>query len=292
MIICIPTRGREDSKLQTTVKNLPNSYLDKVYFFTEPRSVNDLAKVIPNQCKVIPVPEHLEDMGISGKRQYIVDWAYANEFYKIWQVDDSLRFCENTGIHPSLGKGPQLLGFKNNDDLIPHIVDMENKLDEYAMVGHLNRSGTYQQRLKTETVFDDIENARMYSSFGLNVKLFVENNIRFDMLQKVNNDNSLSLMEDYSVILQLLTKGFNILQLGSWCFDKRSFSGKGGCTSERSSERQTNVCKALAKQYPDYVTVTDVKDENKKEVVKNNVKISWKKIKDSRIPTPPKNTLF
>ena len=131
----------------------------------------------------------------------------------------------------------------------------------------------------------------MYTSLGINTKFFAENDIRFDYLQNKYGDDSLSLMEDYTVQLQLLTKGFKTIQIGTWCFDKASFSGKGGCADERNIERQKNVCDKLHETFPDYVKVVEAKDETKKESVKYNVQISWKKLSDiGKVPEVSKQS--
>ena len=278
IIICIPTHKRETEKEQRTIKWLPEELYDKVYFFTDESRVELLRPNIPAKCNIIPVPSELGIKGISGKRQFIVDWANKNEHYKIWQIDDSVDLCENVGLHPTLQKGPQLLRIREKQKLFPLLQEMSNLLDTYPLAGHLNRSGTYQQRIKCEDVKDNQENKRMYTSLGINTKFFIENDIRFDYLQTKYQDDTLSLMEDYAVQLQLLTRGFKTIQIGSWCFDKASFTGKGGCADERNIERQKNVCEKIKDSFPDFVKIVEAKDETKKDSVKYNIQISWKKL--------------
>lgn len=290
-IICIPTHKRENEKEQRTIKWLPESLYDKVYFFTDETRADLLKHIVPAKCNIVPVPQELGIKGIAGKRQFIVEWANRNGFQKIWQIDDSVDLCENVGLHPTLQAGPQLLRIKEKDKLIPLLQEMSNLLDDYPLAGHLNRSGTYQQRIKSPNVYEHQENKRMYTSLGINTKFFVENDIRFDYLQNKYGDDSLSLMEDYTVQLQLLTKGFKTIQIGTWCFDKASFSGKGGCADERNIERQKNVCDKLHETFPDYVKVVEAKDETKKESVKYNVQISWKKLSDiGKVPEVSKQS--
>ena len=280
LIICIPTHKRESEKEQRTIKWLPESLYDKVYFFTDETRVELLRSSVPSKCNIIPVPSELGIKGIAGKRQFIVEWANSNGFEKIWQIDDSVDLCENVGLHPTIQKGPQLLRIRDKEKLLPLLQEMSNLLDDYPLAGHLNRSGTYQQRIKSSDVFENQENKRMYTSLGINTNFFKMHDIKFDYLQTKYQDDSLSLMEDYAVQLQLLTKGFKTIQIGSWCFDKASFSGKGGCTDERNIERQKNVCEKMKDSFPDFVKVVEAKDETKKESVKYNIQISWKKLSE------------
>ena len=280
MIICIPTHKRETENEQRTIKWLPEELYDKVYFFTDESRVELLRPNIPAKCNIIAVPSELSVKGISGKRQFIVEWANAKGFEKIWQIDDSVDLCENVGLHPTLQAGPQLLRIRDKEKLLPLLQEMSNLLDEYPLAGHLNRSGTYQQRIKSTDVFENQENKRIYTSLGINTNFFITNDIRFDYLQNKYQDDSLSLMEDYAVQLQLLTKGFKTIQIGSWCFDKASFSGKGGCADERNIETQKNVCEKMKDSFSDFIKVVEAKDETKKESVKYNIQISWKKLSE------------
>lgn len=280
LMICIPTHKRESEKEQRTIRWLPESLYDKVYFFTDENRVELLRGSVPSRCNIIPVPSELGVKGIAGKRQFIVEWAKLNGFEKIWQIDDSVDLCENVGLHPTIQKGPQLLRIRDKEKLLPLLQEMSNLLEDYPLAGHLNRSGTYQQRIKSDDVFENQENKRMYTSLGINTNFFITNDIRFDYLQTKYQDDSLSLMEDYAVQLQLLTKGFKTIQIGSWCFDKASFSGKGGCADERNIERQKNVCDKMKDSFPDFVKIIEAKDETKKESVKYNIQISWKKLSE------------
>lgn len=231
---------------------------------------------------MISVPEELRPYGIAGKRQFILEWAYKNNHNSVWQLDNQMVFCQNVGLHPTLQKGQQLLRFKSTEEMLPYIKNFKNKLDNYPMVGMLNRSGTYQTRISSEDVKIDIENTRIYASFIIDVNYFMENNIRFDLLSQKFNDPKLSLMEDYSVELQILSKGDKILQVGDWCFDKQSFSS-GGCSSQRTIDTQKATIEALIKIFPQYCKLVEAKDETKKESVKYNIRISWSKFKEKKL---------
>lgn len=270
MLITIPSHNRESSKEQITIRKIPEDFHNNVFFFTDESRVNSLKKAIPSACSVVPVPSELGTKGIAGKRQFILEWS-ESVTPKIWQLDDSLVFCKNAGVHPSLKAGPQLLR-TNDDDFREFYREVSVNLDFYPLVGCLNRSGTYQSRsnaVTDEDVRKNLINKRMYSCLAMRPKFFLEEDIRFDYLQRRYNDDTLSLMEDYALQLQLLTKGFKQLQIGNFCFDKNSGTGKGGCTDERDAKRQRNVAESLKNAFPDFV-----------KVVKKSHKVGWESMPD------------
>jgi hypothetical protein len=287
LIICIPTHMRESVDEQRTLRYIPEEIMHLVYFFTCETRVDLLKEVVPEKCTIIPVPEHLGVKGISGKRQFIVEWAKENNFKKIWQIDDRVEI-ERSFISYE-GKPNLRIGkLQEKNQIIDFLKEMSIHLDTYPIVGHLNRSGTFMERRNNpeETLMENRVNRRIYTSIAVRPDILIENDLRFDFLQQKFNDNSLCLMEDYSLLLQAITKGFNTLQVGNWCFDKSSFSGKGGCTNERTIERQKNVCLKLQQAFPDFVNVVEAKDKVKASTVKFNVRISWKKLNELKNPKP------
>ena len=279
MIICIPTHNRETVNEQTTIRRLPKSLYDKVYFFTCETKVDKLREVIPEECHIIPVPFELGEYGIAGKRQFILEWAYNNNHRKIWQIDDGCTFHQNIGPRED-GKGPMIRVINDNEELVQYLDEMFKLLDDYPVVGTLNRAGTFRDR-EGDKCFLNRENGRLYTNIAMDTKILVENDIRFDILQKEFNDQSLSIMEDYAMLLQLVSKGFKSLQMGNWCFDKTSFV-KGGCSGVRNAELQKKTAECLRSLYPNHVTVVEAKDSVKKDV-KYNVRIAWKKFSDENI---------
>jgi len=242
--------------------------------------VTELEKVVPKSCKIVPVPSDLGVKGISGKRQFIVDWSFENNFQKVWQIDDTLKFCTNIGPRDD-NQGPRLLT-STLDDMRRFFKVIEEKLENYPIVGNLNRAGTYQQRINSKDTYEDFENARIYSSIAVRTDILKENNLRFDYLQVLYKDDSLSLMEDYALLLQTIQAGFKTLQLGSFCFDKESFSGKGGCSDERNLQRQKKICLKMEETFPGLVKAIEAKDKLKSETVGWNVRISWAKLKETK----------
>lgn len=282
--ICIPTHLRESVVEQKTIKYFPEELHENIYFFTCETRVQFLREVIPEKCNIIPVPKELGEMGIAGKRQFIVEWAYSNKFFKIWQLDDRLSLQENIGVYDSDRPTLKILEIKDTKRVIQFANEVEELLNDYTIVGNLNRAGTFMERRNEPPEKAKIhkENARVYTSLALRTDILVENDYRFDYLQKKFNNKSISLMEDYALLIQVIQGGHNTIQMGSFCFDKQSFSGKGGCANERDIDRQKLVCDSLHQAFPLYVKVVEARDDTKAKSVKWNVRISWKKLREDR----------
>ena len=204
------------------------------------------------------------------------------------QVNDSKRisvvFIPDFIVKTLKSRGMELIDLETNlitnkDNTLTWLKDNLSKLDikDWVSVNHmLNSKLLPRQKNKMSVFFSDENNNTFYK--------FIENDIRFDYLQTKYQDDTLSLMEDYAVQLQLLTRGFKTIQIGSWCFDKASFTGKGGCADERNIERQKNVCEKIKDSFPDFVKIVEAKDETKKDSVKYNIQISWKKLSELSDP--------
>jgi hypothetical protein len=256
MKIMIPTYMRETS--QKCWDNLPESVRSRAYLCSRSDRVEILRENYP-EANIIDIGE---TDGIADVRQRLVDHANGE---KIMIVDDNCTF---------MYRDDEMKLKKMEDPAMweEMLTMVEENLDTYAWVGISDRAGN--NRIEE----DLCEITRSYSCYGINTRMFNENDIRFDgMWQK---DKKLKLFEDFYAILSMLKKGMKNAVIYKYAFN-HPHGKEGGNSTFRNGELQEMCYKALAKEFPGVVKLT-VKENaswttDEDSTSRTEAIISWKK---------------
>lgn len=245
----IPTMGR--TARQVTADYFKGSrHLLDLYLVCPPREVAAL------QAKGFQALA-CEAKGIAKTRQWILDQHMSPG--PIVMMDDDLRFAKRRTDDP--GKFAPVESTADLNEMFESLLSM---LEVVPFAGIANRSGA--NRLPTPAT----SNARTFDMYALNPSVFSEHDIRFD---------NVSLMEDFDVSLQLLSKGIETGLLTTFTKDNiGGASATGGCSTYRDSAMQQMAAVDLAIRWPGFVQVV------KKETAGTglwaerwDVRVSWDK---------------
>lgn len=202
---------------------------------------------------------------IATKRQWIFEWHHLmqDEPYAV-MFDDDLRFHKRRDDDP--GKFLDVRSIPGEFDRMMH--NLLDLLRETPLAGIRNRSGA--NRDYDEVLWD----RRQHDVIAVDTQVMMDNDFRLDRT---------TLMEDFDFVLQYLTAGYSNALLNTHCEDDvGGRAGNGGCTSERSMERQREAAEWLVNTWPDFVKTRKVQakgDGPWSERV--DVTVQWKKARGS-----------
>jgi len=248
MKIFIITLGRPDN--QKTYKQL--SFLDDVYFVCDDHEASIHRELYG--------PNVLSDKfdGLGHKRQWIVD-QFPNE--KIVMFDDDLDLCvrkSDESYH---------LRRSEDEDVVKMLAKMESLLDVYPIVGLSSRQGNnnlFPKKIVYAT--------RQTAVHAINTGTFKEHGLSYI-------DEDFPLMEDFNVLLSLLTQGIPNAVIADYAWNHGASNAKGGCSAFRTPELQERCSNNLKAAFPDFVNVVTKKKKTGWEGMKERVDviIQWKK---------------
>lgn len=250
MLIAIPSRGRANK--QTTFQSLLPSIRNST-FICVPFDEQSAYEHIGAELLVTPP----EIKGIGPTRQWLLDYAHAQKEDKILMLDDDLVFAIRRHDDPTK------FNTCTDQDIEALFADIEFQLDSYPHVSVGAREGGNR---RTEKYCD---NTRTLRALSYRVDALREYNIRFDTAE---------FMEDFTVSLELLTRGQTIRSI-NWMVQNQNGSNlAGGCSIYRTMERQAEAALALKKRFPNFVNVvTKVTKTAWGGQERTDVIIAWKK---------------
>lgn len=233
MQILIPTYGRKAK--QTTWDNLPPSVRERTKFVVQGKEWDEYW--CRTQYPVVVLPEWITTVGPT--RQWIID----NFMGKVLLLDDDLVFA--TRRQEDLGK------FKPStpEDIEEMVDTIEVTLDSIPVVGVCAREGGNRQ---TEYWSD---NTRITRVTGLDTRILSHNDVRYDRTP---------VMEDFDMLLQMLKLGYPNVSLNNWVHNQGGSNTKGGCSTYRTPEIQTEAANKLHELHEPFV-----------KVVKKTTKTAW-----------------
>ena len=229
MKIIIPTKGRISN--QTTLQNLPPALRDITQVVCPEKEAFWIEQKFP---KVLVTKQPDPAMTIAEKRKWIVDSATDPN---IVMLDDDLRFAVRRDDNPALFRKAEeadiLRAFTELSQLLSPDVPHAGFSARGSGIGDAAKRGGWQ------------EGKRMMYVLGYHVPT-VKANAVF---------NRISTHEDMDICLQLLSKGFANMVNFSFVVDQK-FGSPGGCSGERTIERNNADVELLAAYHPEYVRVT------------------------------------
>jgi hypothetical protein len=245
-LIYIPTFRRPDR--QTTWDNLTDEWRERTVMVCDAQDAIDL---LDYPILVCPVEE-----GIAGVRQWIMDQHDVSESENLLMLDDDLAFYERRFDDPR--KFRQLTDRSESGPVLDRLIEM---LDQVPFAGVIDRSGGNRYDAPVASA------GRTHDVHAVHVPTLRAEGIRYDRL---------TLMEDFDVNLQLLTRGYTTARLSTHCKGSTSRNADGGCSVYRDSTAQTAAATALAALHPGLVRLSERPGWGTEES-RTDVVVSWQK---------------
>lgn len=228
MQIFIPTLGRP--RQQKTYHALPATLREQTRLVVRPHEALRLA-----QYPCIVLPEALPD-GIAPTRQYILEYAARAGHERIVMCDDDLTFYRRRTDDP--GKATNA----TEADVVQMFEALAETLSPDAPhAGVAAREGG--NRLADQ---ERVHATRMQRVLGYHVPTVVASGARFDRV---------AFMEDFDMTLQLLRAGLPNTVLCCWWQGQAQSNAPGGCSTQRTPERQAEAARRLEELHPAFVDV-------------------------------------
>lgn len=249
MMIYIPTRGRPND--QITLNSLTPELKKRTRLLI---NHDEIGLYKDYDVGSIYLPDYIKDIG--GVRQ----WAVSNSKYKyVFLLDDDMGFFKRLSDSKRLKRctGNQL------NEMFEEFLDWLI-LDSIPVVGMSMRQGNNHVDLPY------VNATRQMGFHGIDTEEFKNLKLRFDKQ---------AVMEDFYMVLSLLTKGISNRVMYKYCWDQAGSNTKGGCSSYRTGDIQKNCAENLVRAFPDFVTVVEksVKHGWQGLKTRHDVRIQWKK---------------
>lgn len=251
MIVTIPTYGR--SNHQKTLHNLPPSIQSKAVLVVQDREKHLYSHT---NATYTVLPPEIQD--IATTRDWIIRF---NNQDKILMLDDDLEFAKRREDDPTKFRDatPGEL-----EHLFLHISDL---LDIYPHVSVSPREGA--NRNTEQLLF----NGRAMRILGYRTQIIKDHNLVF---------SPATFMCDFHMTLCLLRLGYANCIVNSYVNNQQGSNTAGGCSTQRSPEKQQLAAEYLASAHPDFVTIV-------KKITKTSwggaeridVRVQWKKAFES-----------
>jgi len=250
--IIIPTKGRLHN--QKTLSQLAPKLLERTIIVVEPDEWFDHYMEYGNKCKVYSLPNTIK--GIANKRQHCID-VCKTEY--LFMLDDDLAFFKRQEGSVKLDKCSD----DNQYNMFSLLLSWMDT-DGYPLVGVSARQGNNH----TSEFYK--EATRQMNFHGIHIPPFRKLNLKF---------NSITLMEDFHLVLSLLTQGIPNRVLYGYCWNQLGSGAEGGCSTYRTPELQKECAEQLEFDYPDFVTVVEKTNKTgwKGMQTRTDVRVQWKK---------------
>lgn len=236
MDIIIPTLGRASVQLQPTLSQMLQAGLRPILLVQphEEAAYNDFYGglwVLPERIK-----------GIAATRDYIIHEMPGDDH--VVMLDDDLHFAVRRDDERDKFRQPEPA------DVRDMVEALNRALHLYPHVAIGSREGG--NRVTAEHVW----NTRMMRVLGYRRSYLKKHNITFAPMD---------VMEDFHVTLQILRRGEDCCVLNNWVSNQAGGSdAKGGCSTFRTLELQSENAHRLAARHPGFV-----------KVVKKQTKTAW-----------------
>lgn len=250
MRIFIPTYGRSEN--QVTFYNLPPEIRENTRLVIQERE-REKYPGIPVFNKLV-LPPHIQ--GIGPTRQFLID-----NYRTVLMLDDDLDFAtRRTDV-------PEKFHNATGPDIMRMFETIQETLVEgFHMVGVSGREGANRDTSQ----FKDV--TRQLRIHAINCEFFRAKNIRFDRVE---------YMEDFDATLQLLELGYPNRVLNGWVHNQHAGSNAaGGCSEDRTMEKQKEAAIKLTQLHLKFVTVVP-KHSGDWGAPRMDVRVQWKKAYES-----------
>lgn len=256
MLLRILTLGRPTQ--QTTFKNLPLKYQRMTEFVIQEgdwhKNASQYEQYLGDAALHILPPEI---KNLHQTRQYLLDLNRRLDRVEV-QMDDDLVFSARRLDDPSRFR-PMLDQDYNN-----MFAEIEQAAYSFPLAGLSHREGANRNPQE-----------RLFATRQMRVHAFVPKGLhklgRWDVLRSPGP-------EDFAMILQVLTKGYENCVLNDWVHNQGGSNTEGGCSTYRTPAVHSDACHHLAELFPEFVKV--VQKETKGSWgggTRTDVRIQWKK---------------
>ena len=253
MIITVPTYQRY-GRIHHFLE-FPTDILNAMLFVVREHELEQYRRFHPSY-RFITVPDI---GGIGDTRDYIVG-KFPND--KVVMLDDDLEFATRRTDDPTKFRA------SSKEDIRAMFADIRENLNFTAHGGVSHREGANRNCDLC------LYNGRVMRVLAYNTDILVREGIKF---------GPATFMCDFHVTLALLTRGYMNCISNEWVHNQKGSNNQpGGCTSQRTPERQREAAEWLAAMYPDFVTV--VKKQTKTSwngQERYDVRIQWKRAYES-----------
>lgn len=248
--IYIPTAGRVDR--QKTLERLPPKIAKNVVLVCPPDEVKEHVRLGRNAvgCKA---------NGITLTRDFILDHAARKGQKYVLMLDDDLVFQ----IRRKNGR----IENSTPDEVDAALAWMEKQFKEG--LAHASFGARF---LGYNNPSPMLEPGRAMYALGYNVPIVKRVGAKFGKGLEWN-----STMEDFNITLQLITKGYTNRVSLLYRITPGPSNAKGGCSRWRTTARQTDSAKRLAKMFPDIVKIRPKKEWQGMDEGMMDVTVYWQK---------------
>jgi hypothetical protein len=245
--IYIPTIGRDRVKILEQLEPHLHQHVTLVTNKAQQRSLSaTYPKVVVVACPASREPGQPKadglQFGIAPTRDWIIH-TYCDSRYCM-MLDDDVFFYRRKDMR-------NLKDWHARRATLPEVTDLLSKMNslvkQYAFVGVSPKQGN--NRLDTETS----SAKRMWNVWGVDVKLLRRLRIRV---------NAVPVMEDFWVQLNLLTKGYETIQINTYMHCQNESGAAGGCSLFRTNAHQEIAVRKLVRHFPDFVTARVAKTKS------------------------------
>ena len=228
MRIVIPSRSRPDSIV--TLNFIPQPWRRQVVIVV-PQQQFHIYEKYNTDVTVVSCPVKT---GIAPTRQWII------ENFK----DKHIFMCDDDAIF-AVRKDPNSTKLTPMEDDVNGQMEMWTTVEEafllgFPWVGISYRGGNNFYKTNYE------DNTKSFSFWGVDREVLLREGIRFDVTP---------VMEDFQVILSLLSRGYENRVFYKWAWDQESSNAPGGCSDWRTQDVQAEGATKLQQLFPDYVKV-------------------------------------
>lgn len=262
MLIAIPTRGRADQVMSSTLSLIPSHLWNQTVLWTHSDDWEDYDTRIPGDWKDAGLCiEYSTYSTIGEKRHQIGKYAKRNGFDKFVMLDDDIDFL----IRRSHDDWRLRACTPTEVELM--FLTIEEQLNNYAQVAISPREGNNRFGLGDPyTLLAECTRAMRITGYRTKDFLSVEH-------------NRLQFMEDFDVLLQLLEQGKKNAVLAYWANGQKMTNAPGGCSLTRTLETHNRAAEKLAELHPRYVRLRLKQNKTDAEGLgtRKEVTVSWKK---------------
>jgi hypothetical protein len=257
MKIYIPSIGRAES--QRTLAQIPMRWREHTTIVTSYAELDHYRRNV--DVKVIASPAQ-------GRMSAIRQWMLENLEEHILMLDDDINaFCRRV---------PDWEYQKNAKFLVPSARPPQEVEELFDQIEAFMEAGWPSVGISARQGNNQIKNrhyriaTRMSSAYAINTETLKQLGIRFDRVQ---------VMQDFDMVLQLLSQGLPNLVICDWAWNQTPPGGPGGCTTYRTPAMQEEGARRLAELWPGIVEVV-IKDGTNKTWWANrvDVRIAWRKL--------------
>lgn len=253
MVVVIPTMGRVNK--QDTLNSLRGMSVCDVMLACP---VSEHAEHVRQGRLALAVPDDVK--GIAATRQWIMWWA-VGKFDTVCMMDDDLTFAVRRVDNPTLFRDASV------DDINAMLWDLNRQMQKHVHGSISMREGANR----------DINKYRRCSRVARVIAYDVEK-----FFQLGCDFRHSTVMDDFEVTLQLLTKGYPNIILNNYVQNQRGSGTEGGASLYRTLDVHAAAARTLAARWPAFVkTVEKTTKTAWGGATRTDVVVQWKKAYES-----------